>query len=350
MAIKWVKRKKVNPAELIYTGTGSNEKVETQLFEYNSSICKEIDNPDLGAIEFKNTGLNYWLNIHGIHDVELVNRICLRLGIHGLVVQDILDVSQPPKFQVYDDYLFFTFKSVIPDPEFGLYKEQISFVLGRYFLLSFQERKADYFNHVRERLRKNLGKVREREPDYLLYLLIESVLENYLITLNDIDMGLDGIEIPDTEKEPSPVIIQELEKFRKDVYSIKKMVFPVDDFLIRIEKESDLPVNERHLKYFQELKDLGNQIQYQCEKLEVRIESISNLFFSVQGYRNNQIMKFLTVVASLFIPLTFIVGIYGMNFTYMPELGWRYGYPAVWIVMILVTIGSVIYFRWKRWL
>ncbi len=350
MMTSLLNRKKVNPTTPTFTGVKQVEQLSAQWFVYDKGEC--IENSDFPISDFKefSSAETYnWLNIHGIHDSEKIKTLCTKLGIHDLAIQDLLDVNQRPKFQEFDEYWFFTLKSIIPSADFLIEQEQLSFILGTNYLVSFQERKADYFNHIRERLRNNIGIVRERGSDYLLYLLLESILDNYFKTLNDIEHKIGESVIIEISKDPSPELINTIELFKRHVHQIKKTVLPIKEFVTRIEREKFNFVNESHIKYFYELKDLCLSLIDECDQIEVKLESSTNLFFSVQGHRMNQVMKTLTVVATIFIPLTFIAGIYGMNFSNMPELTWKWGYFGIWSVMILIFITMIIYFKKKKW-
>jgi len=350
MITKLLNRKKVNPSTPTFTGVKHVEELSAQLFVYNKLEC--IENSDYKISDFKEflPNENYnWLNVHGIHDSKTIKTLCSKLSIHDLAIQDLLDVNQRPKFQEFDDYWFFTLKSIIPSDDFEIEQEQLSFILGKNYLVSFQERKADYFNHIRERLRKNIGIVRERGPDYLLFLLLESILDNYFKTLNNIENKIKKSVVVDIGIDPSPEIINSAELFKRQVHQIKRTIIPIKEFVTKIEREKFSFVSESHIKYFYEIKDLCLSLIDDCDQIEVRLDSSINLFFSVQGHRMNQVMKTLTIVATIFIPLTFIAGIYGMNFSNMPELNWKWGYLSIWFIMISIFIVMLIYFKKKKW-
>lgn len=343
-------RKKINPAIPTFTGDKQVEELSAQLFEYNKANCTEINDYVLtDFLSFNSIQTYSWLNIHGIHDSTKIKAICTKLNIHDLIIQDILDVHQRPKFQEFEEYWFFTLKSINPADNLKIEQEQLSFILGSNFLVSFQENKADYFEHIRQRLRKNVGIVRERSSDYLLFLLLESILDNYFKTLDEIEGKIKELIKIDINDDPSPEIINTSERFKRQVHLIKSTVVPIKDFVSRIEREAFSFVDKKHIKYYYELKDLCLTLIDECDQLNVKLESSTNLFFSIQGHRMNQVMKTLTVVATIFIPLTFVAGIYGMNFTNMPELSWKYGYLGVWGFMIATLIGMLFYFGKKKW-
>ena len=342
-------RKKEDPSKFIFTGNSDINEIDIQLFKYRKEECEESKNILPDKIKaFEKNGDNYWLNIYGLNETETIASICQKQGIHSLVIQDVLDVNQRPKFQEYEDFSFLTLKSIVPS-ENGMITEQISFVFGANFLISFQERKADFFEHLRIRLRENKGILRERAADYLLYAMLESILDNYFKTLNKLDEEIGKFNFTNIKKEPSPNALEIIENHKKFVHFIKKSILPIKEFTQIVERGECQCIEQRHLKYFLEIKDLCLTLIDNSDMILSSLESETNLFFSVQGHRMNQVMKTLTIVATIFIPLTFIAGIYGMNFTNMPELEWKYGYFGIWMIFILIFLGMVTYFRRKRW-
>jgi len=348
--IRLLNRKKTDPGQFLFTGTRPAEKLCIQLFRYDETECREEKDLKPGDIEkFTEGRQKFWLNIYGLSDTEAIADICRKQGIHSLVIQDILDVNQRPKFQEFEEYSFLTIKSTVPKGN-EQETEQISFVFGSNFLISFQERVADHFEHLRHRLRENKGFLRERGPDYLLYTMLEAILDNYFKTLQQFYRAVESIDLVGGDSEPSPAVLEQIEKNKKEVHFIRKVIIPVKEFALAVEREDTPFIEKGHVKYFFEIKDLCLTLLDTCDSLLASLESLANLFFSVQSHRMNQVMKTLTIVATIFIPLTFIAGIYGMNFTYMPELDWKYGYAAVWAVFVLIFAGMIAYFRKKKWL
>ena len=343
-------RKKIDPNNPEFTGKVRPEKISMQLFTYNEH--EFIEKPSYALKEvhrIPENDLSYWLNIHGIHDPGKIQRLCEILGIHKITLQDILDINQRPKFQEFEHYWFLTMKSVNPSEASEILTEQLSFVLGKNYLISFQERKGDYFGHIRQRIRENIGLVRQRGTDYLLYLMLESILDNYFKSLDRIEEQVNGIQITELSTDLSPDLLNQIEKYKSEVHLVKKTIIPIKDFISTFEREKFGMIDTRHVKYFFELKDLCLTLIDECEQLELRLESNVNLFFSVQGHKMNEVMKTLTVVSTIFIPLTFLAGIYGMNFSNIPELGWQYGYFVLLFLMLVIAILMLLYFRKKRW-
>lgn len=346
---KPLNRKRVDPTAFVFTGHSYSTGMDVQLFEYNKELCNEYKEVSLEQLAaFEDAKHMYWLNIHGLNKADEIAAICQKLEIHNLVIQDILDVNQRPKFQEFDQFSFLTLKSIVPS-ENEMVTEQISFVFGQNYLISFQERKADYFEHLRTRLREEKGIIRERSVDFLLYSMLESILDNYFKTLNQLDEDINSIDFSDTNKDPQPNALETIETHKKFVQFIKKSILPIKEFAQLVERGDCKGIEKRHVKYFLEIKDLCLTLMDSCDILLSTLESHTNLFFSVQGHRMNQVMKTLTVVATIFIPLTFVVGVYGMNFSYMPELAWKYGYFGIWAIMLILFLLMLYVFKKKKW-
>lgn len=346
-------RKKKDPTKFSYTGSSVEQEkgvgLDIQLFQYNGQELSEVLNilpNDLKPFESENHV--YWLNIYGLYDPEVIVQICKKYGVHDLVIQDILDVNQRPKFQEFDKFSFLTIKSIVPQSE-EVATEQISFVYGSNFLISFQEQKADHFEHIRDRLREGIGLLRERSSDYLLYSLLEAILDNYFKVTDQIDKEVEEFSFAGAEKNVPTTVLEIIENQKKMVHFIKKSILPIRDFALAVELDKKKYMQERHLKYFFEIKDMCLNLLDTCEFILNSLASNSNLFFSMQGHRMNEVMKTLTIVSTIFIPLTFIAGVYGMNFHYMPELSWKYGYFGVSILMLIIVVTMIVYFKKKKW-
>lgn len=324
-----------------------------QLFQYSEDQILEIAvEGDFSKIAKKidsKKDQSTWINVHGIHDIENIREIADYFNIDKLVVQDIVDTTQRPKIDIHPDFLFFSVKSLLPISSINIESEQISFILKDKLLLSFQEKKGDHFEHIRGRLREGKGVVRKHGPDFLLYLLLDAITGNCYSTLARVENRLDILPA-EIMKDPKPEYIASLEEIKRNLFSIRKAISPLKEAILITEKGQTRQIKSASIPYFSDLKDQLLQLIDETDINMTRAEGATNLFFSYQGHRMNEVMKVLTMVATLFIPLTFIAGIYGMNFEYMPELGWKYSYPIVWGLMIIVVIGMTIFFRRKKWL
>ena len=337
-------------SEFTFIGEKKVEEVKLQLFTYNEDVCNETcDKADYERIDKNLLNNNYWLNLHGIHDVNLIETICNTLGMESLTVKQIVDTTQRPKMEDYDDYIFFSIKSISKNDFNQLYIEQLSFVLGKNYLISFQEEVGDHFNYIRQRMRDNLGLVRKKECDFLLFQLLDAILDNYFETLETINHEIAFIE-KQTLTNPKQSTLLLIEKNKKDVSKIKKSIAPFKEALTNILQDRTHFLNKGNRKYFRDLSNSCSNAIEEANSTYSALESLTNIYFSSLSQKMNETMKVLTTVATIFIPLTFIAGIYGMNFENMPELKWEYGYFGVWGIMLLVLFGMISYFKKKKWL
>lgn len=256
-------------------------------------------------------------------------------------------MNERPKVEEFEDYIFTTLKSIHRKKK-KIKIEQISFVLKENILISFQERHGDLFGEVRSRLKNNTGIVRTRKADYLLYLLIDSVLKGYQKVLSDVQSNIDNTQII-VYKNYDESFFRRIEEYQNELKMLKKSLSPLRDQLIKLSNSRTKFIQDINLPYFNDLKDKILYLFDEIEEEKSDLESMTNQYFAVLSQRSNEVMQFLTIIAALFIPLTFIVGVYGMNFENMPELKSTYGYYIVWGVMIIITIGLILYFRKKGW-
>ena len=352
--IKYKKTIKVIPTFLEYTGVHRDIESEMQLFVYDDQKIFESTNFHLdklqSTIDFSKTN---WLNVHGLNDIENIKGVANYLKIDQFIVSDILNTTKRSKVEDYKDTLFFTIKSLLPaENSENIDVEQISFILKNGILTSFQEKRSDFFSHIRERLRTNAGVVRARKADYLLFLLLEAIMENFYITIEaEEDKVEDLINI--SKANPSENILLQIEKHRDNFNFVKRAIIPLRDSLhsiksIKDDNVFDAIAHENFSFYdrlYQKSLELLEQIDYDLATLE----SASNFYFASQSHKMNEVMKTLTVVSVIFMPLTFIVGVYGMNFKHMPELEYYYGYFEVIGAMAILAFSMVVYFKLKKW-
>lgn len=354
MSKKQKKRKDrfVDPLKAQFIGQQYLEKPSLQLFKYNIdeyTEIKDIDPDNIRGIDQDDANF-YWINMHGIHDAPLVSKVCSMVNAHRLVVQDILDTTERTKLQEFDEHLFFTIRSVsFNEKKQELVDEKISFLLGKNYVISFQEKKGDFFEYIRQRIRENKGLSRQRSSDYLMFLLLDAVLNNYFNVIDGIDQVVSKIPTVELIKKTDPEVIIGFENQKGQLREVKSYILPFYDSVQLLVNGDSGFVNPLHTKYFIDLKDQCLQVKDNIESLIQKLESMSTLYFSLQGHRANEIMKILTIVAGIFIPLSFIAGLYGMNFEYMPELGYRYAYFIVLGTMACVFIGMIWLFKRKKW-
>lgn len=356
--IKYSKVKKVQPNFYEYTGVHKTDPVDMQLFVYDDAGYEEYKKVSIDRIQKEITDENQvddvkWLNVHGLHDVELIKQVGEMLTIEPFVVSDILNVSRRSKMEELDHVLFFSIKSILPnDDNDQVHVEQISFVLKDNLLVSFQEKKSDFFTHIRERIKTHSGIVRKKRNDYLLYLLLDSVMENFYVTIEFYEDVIESLLI-ESKMSADPNVLVQIEKNREDLNFLKRSILPLRDALFNLKSEHDEEdydgIEKANYNFFARLHQKSLEILEQIEYDMNTLDSASSFYFSSQSQRMNEIMKILTVVSVFFMPLTFIVGIYGMNFDVMPELRNPYGYFIVLGVMFLLLVAMVVYFKKKKW-
>lgn len=346
------KGRKVVPSIIEYTGEHDNTKPEMQLFVYNSDELSEYEDIKLSQLD-KHMELdkNNWINLHGLSDVSLIKEIGAKFKIDDFILGDILNILKRSKVDEYNHTLFFNIKSLLPESN-GIDVEQISFILRDGLLFSFQEKKSDFFLHIRERMRQHAGIVRDRKVDYLLYLLLDAVMENFYITIESEEHKIDSL-IDLIKSTPNPNILEDIELHRDNLNFLRRSIVPLRDSLYSIKsmKDDDVfnVIQAENYTFFSRLHQKCLELLDQVDADLNSLDSASAFYFSMQSHKMNEVMKTLTVVSVFFMPLTFVVGIYGMNFDNMPELHWKYGYFYIIAGMVLLFFAMIIYFKKRRW-
>ncbi|MDI1316014.1 magnesium/cobalt transporter CorA [Flavobacterium sp.] len=352
--IKYKKGRKVQPTLLEYTGVHKYTQTEIQLFVYDDLNLAEYHEFDVDEMEkhadFTRTN---WLNVHGLNDVEVIKSIGDYLVVDSFMLSDILNTTKRTKLDEYHDTLFFNLKSILPDEDSNnINVEQISFMLKNGILVSFQEKRSDFFTHIRERIRTHSGIVRTKKADYLLFLLLDAIMENFYITIESEEDKVEAlINLSKTNTNLS--ILEQIEKHRDNYNFLKRSIIPLRDSLYSIKSIKDdnvfNAIESNNFTFFERLHQKCLELLEQIEYDLTTLDSAANFFFSSQSHKMNEVMKTLTVVSVFFMPLTFIVGVYGMNFENMPELHWQYGYFIIVGVMALLLLGMIYYFKKKKW-
>ncbi|MFB0509709.1 MAG: magnesium/cobalt transporter CorA, partial [bacterium] len=297
---------------------------------------------------FKDKPTVTWINIDGIHKVEVIEKIGNCFNLHPLILEDILNTGQRPKIEDFGEHIFLVLK-MLYYLEKEITIEQVSLILGPNFVISFQEREGDVFNNIRERIRNNKGRIRKMGADYLAYSLLDAIVDGYFVILEKV-----GEEIEDIEekliKNPTPKTVQIIHNLKREMISLRKSVWPLREVVGVLERGESALIKKTTGIYLRDVYDHTIQVIDTIETYRDMISGMLDIYLSSISNRMNEVMKILTIIATIFIPLTFIAGIYGMNFRFMPELGWRLGYPAVLFIMVIIGIVMLFYFRRKKWL
>ena len=343
-------KKKIDkqPDKVLVEKKPSENNVLLELIQYNDTDYFKCEDLPISALlsHLKPNCIN-WINLDGLGDHSIINRIGEHFCLHSLLLEDIVNDHQP-KAEEFDDYLFFTLKMLHRIEGNEISYEQISFVLGKDYLLSFQEEAGDFFGPFRERIKQDQGRVRKKKADYLLYRLIDIIVDNYYVVLDNIGQQIEEIE-DSIYSNPTEKEFKRIQLIKKELIYLRKALYPLRDAINKLVKnESDFidPTNER---YFSDIYDHVVHLIDSMDTYRDLTSSLMDIHINTLNTRMNEVMKVLTVISTIFMPLTFIVGVYGMNFEHMPELKWVWGYPAVWGGMIAITIVMVQYLRKKNW-
>jgi magnesium transporter len=318
---------------------------KSSIISYSSKNYEKINSSSIAEIIFtKNNETTQWLNTYGIKFHESFRKVIHQNKLDDFLIKLLSDEEHPNKVILLDNLLFITTRVLITESQ-KLDSEQMIFIVSADFLWSIQEKSGDYFNWIRERLEGNKGIVRKKKADYLLFLLLESIIDNYQDTYQE-NAELSSNKLGSGHIKPTPEFTSLVEKRKQELFNFKKATLSLRDTIIKLEK---IEIDGFEVKYFSELKEQTNNlisnIDFELQELESKI----NLIFSIQGHRLNEVMKTLTILSVIFIPLTFLAGIYGMNFENIPELKFKYGYFILLGIMFIITVVSIWYFKRKKW-
>ncbi len=338
------------PGSLVYIGSRKPEEPLITITDYNETEYHEIETENAeDAFAYRDTKNASWINVARISDISTVEKIGAHYGIHPLVLEDILAQGQRPKFEDLDNYIFIIVNMLSYDPDGeGLKAEQVSMLFCRAFLITFQEIEGDVFDSIRDRLRTGKGRIRKLGPDYLAYSLLDTIVDNYFVILERLGEKLDDIEDAILDN-PGRDTLQDIHTLRRDLLFLRKSVWPLREVIDRLQRDESGLVQDSTQMYLRDLYDHAIQVIDTVETFRDMIAEILDTYLSSVSNRLNEVMKVLTVISTIFIPLTFIVGVYGMNFDYMPELHRHWAYPALWGGMIFIALGMLLFFKRRKW-
>jgi magnesium transporter len=338
------------PGQLVHSGPRKVEKVRLRLFEYDTErLSEETLESVSGAFPTRDNPPVGWLNVDGLHDMEILEELRDHFGIHPLAMEDVVTLGHRAKMEEYEGYVLLVLPMLSFDEDsLTVHAEQLSLILGPTWLLTFQERFGDVFEPVRERLRTAHGRIRQRGADYLAYALMDAVVDRYfgiLEKLGDLAEDLDQLLM----ENPAPEILHRINHLKKELLLLRRSVWPLREALSAFARTESELVTESTQVFARDVYDHIIQIIDTVETLRDLTGGMTDLYLSSMGQRTNEVMKVLTIMASIFIPLTFMAGVYGMNFEFMPELHVPWAYPVLWLLMFSVAGGMVWYFRRKGW-
>lgn len=334
-----------------YVGEKRDAHVELQLIRYDEEQYSEekLSGADQLASYSFAQGIS-WLNVTGVHDETVIQEIGKIFSIHPLVLEDIANTTQRPKVEEYDEYLFVVLKMVSVDKEsVATVMEQVSLIVGEHFVISLQEREGDVFDALRDRIRHAKGRVRKMGSDYLLYGIVDSVVDNYFAVLENIGTAIEEQE-DRLLNSPDQELLDNIYGLKRELVFLRKSIWPMREVMNVLQHSDHLTIKHATIIFFRDVYDHTIQVVDAVETFRDMMTSMLDLYLSTVSNKMNEVMKVLTIFAAIFIPLTFIAGVYGMNFEFMPELKWKMGYAGWWVVVVLLAGGMLIYFKRKKWL
>ncbi len=354
MAIRFVPKHQLKrglpPGELIHDGAAPAGPVNISVIDYSEDAFEErpAQGPD-DCVPYRDSATATWIDVDGVQDLGIIERFGEIFGLHPLTLEDIANTHQRPKLEEFEDYIYIVLKMPRYDPETREFiDEQVSFVLRPGCVLSFQERPGDVFDGIRERIRGGRGRIRKAGADYLMYALVDAVVDGYFSLLEAIGEQVEFIE-DELAREPSQEVMRAIHNLKRETILVRRAIWPLREVISALSKNESALIESATMLYLRDVYDHTIQVIDTIESLRDMLSGLLDLYLSSVSNRMNEVMKVLTVIATVFIPLTFVAGVYGMNFQHMPELAWRWGYAAVWGVMLTILAGMLVFFKRKRW-
>ena len=340
------------PGTLLHIGRERSGKTKITILDYDEAGYRERETDSVEeCLPFKDRPTVTWINIDGVNSVELLEKMGECYGFHPLVLEDVMNTEQRPKMEDYSEYIYIVLKMLrYNDQNGGTVSEQISLIVGPNFVFSFQEGiEGDVFGPVRDRIRSDKSRIRKMGADYLAYSLIDAIVDNYFSVLEKLGEKVELLE-ERIVSNPATETLQEIHFLKREMIFLRKAVWPLREVISAMQRGESPLVRESTKIYLRDIYDHTVQIIDTVETFRDMVSGMLDIYLSSLSNRMNAVMKVLTIIATIFMPLTFMAGIYGMNFKYMPELEWRLGYPMFWTVIFVIAVSMLIFFRKKDWL
>jgi len=340
------------PGSLVHIGEEKAERSRITIMDYDGQSFQE---KEVKAVEecfsFKETATVTWINIDGVHDSEVVGQLGAHFGVHPLILEDIMTTAQRPKMEDLGDYIYVVLRMLSWEKEKnGVFSEQVSLILGPNFVISFQESAGgDVFGPVRERIRTGKGRLRTQGPDYLAYALIDAIVDNYFLVLEKMGELVEVLE-EELVTNPDQKTLHEMHALKREMIYVRRSVWPLREVISGLQRAESSLIKASTGIFLRDVYDHTIQVIDTVETYRDMLSGMLDIYLSSVSNRMNQVMKVLTIIATIFIPLTFIAGVYGMNFRWMPELEWRWGYFVIVGIMLAIGVTMLIIFRRKKWM
>lgn len=341
----------LDPGSLVYVGDKEKQPITISLFDYKVDhfVEKTVLNIE-ELLACKQSETTSWINIDGVHEVEILEKIGKHFDIHPLTLEDILNTNQRPKLDEYPNYLYIVLRMFyLDEKDKSLKNEQVSLILTKYFVVTFLEDAGDVFNPVRDRIRKSATRLRENGTDYLAYALIDSIVDSYFHILEKIGEDVEGLE-DNLVIEPNKNDLQTIHLLRREMILLRRAIWPLREVVSAMQRNENEFIEQKTRVYLRDVYDHTIQVIDTIESYREMVVGMLDTYLSSTSNKLNEVMKVLTVISTLFIPLTFLAGVYGMNFRHFPELGYDWMYPwGFWIITLLAVIGMAVFFKKKKW-
>jgi len=349
--IKRSEKAGLSPGTLMYVGEEKSGKPRITVMDYDATGFVE---KEVGSVEecfpFKDTPTVTWINVDGVHDAAVIEKLGAHFGIHPLVLEDIMTTTQRPKTEDLGAAVYVVLRMIEFDDETGATSaDQLSLILGPNYVLTFQETTGDCLDPVRDRIRGGKGRIRKQGPDYLAYAVIDAVVDNYFFVLEKLGERIDALE-EQLIAEPRRELLGEIHGLKREMIELRKSVWPLREVVSGLERSESPLIRESTGVFLRDLYDHAIQVIDTVESFREMLSSMVETYLSSLSNRMNEIMKVLTIISTIFIPITFLVGLYGMNFVHFPEIKWRWGYAFVWLLIVGSVGGMFVFFRRKKWL
>lgn len=349
--IEPTRAKNLSPGTVTYTGKKSITKTQLDIIDYSKEHYDHFETHNIDdAFKFEDASHITWINVNGLSNSEDIITLGNHFELHPLIQEDIVTTTQRPKIDEYEEYLFIVFKMLHYDNNEVLSIEHVSMVMGKDYLVTFQEAEGDVFGDLRERLEHGKGRIRGAGADYLMFAVLDAVVDNYFTVVEFLSNKVELLEDKLFDDKEDANITQEIQDLKKEILKIRRAVLPLREVVNRLEKIETPLIEERTNKYIRDLYDHIIQVNESVEIYRDMIWGLMDMYMTTISNKMNEVMKVLTIMASIFIPLTFLAGIYGMNFDNMPELHFKNSYFYLLGVMVLVFFGMIWYFKRKKWL
>ncbi len=344
------KKAGLSPGALVHVGIAYADRPSITSTRYDEASLVEKEDCSLDELrkEKEQPGI-LWVNIDGLQDVQLLGAIGVLFGLHPLILEDILNTDQRPKAEDFGNYIFIVLKDIHNHVDRDLHAHQVSIILGKNFVLSFQEKKGDLFNPIRDRLQACKGRIRMAGADYLAHHLLDAIVDHYFIVLEGIEEKIEQLE-DDLIRQTTPAKLQAIHQLKKELIVLRKSLWPLREAIGLLQRSGSPLISDSDLVYFKDIYDHIIAVVDTVDTFRDMLAGMLDIYLSAASMRMNQVMKVLTIIATIFMPLTFLAGVYGMNFKNMPELRWPLGYFALWAVMLAIAAFMLILFRKKKWI